>query len=102
MSSNGFLQEIELLSLPRCLSMCSDSRLRRFRLTVNAAGEWYLHDGADSLPVLLLPHRSYWTTRFAGISLQQLDCKPIVLWFKATEQPLGSWRRARVRIIHPL
>jgi len=102
MSSNGFLQEIELLSLPRCLSGHSDSRLRRFRLAVNAAGEWYLADGDDSLPVLLLPHRSYWSTRFAGLSLQQPDCKPIVLWFKSAEQQLGAWRRARVRINHPM
>jgi hypothetical protein len=72
----------------------------RVKLTVNASGEWSLQDGANIRPVLLLPHRSFWMTGFAGISLQQTDNRAMVLWFWRHEQKPGHWRRARVRFDH--
>ena len=100
MSSNGFLREIKLLSLPAVTDWRGGRFMCRFQLGVNANGDWSLWDEGCSRPVLLLPHRSFWAASFAALSLQQTDSKVVILWFWRTDQNSGVWRRARVRFAH--
>jgi hypothetical protein len=100
MSSNGFLREIKLLSLPAFNGWYTGRFLRRFQLSVNSNGAWSLWDEASSRPVLLLRHRSLWVTSFAAISLQQADSSVVVLYFWRKDQKPWVWRRARVHFAH--
>jgi hypothetical protein len=96
MSSNCFLLEIKLLSLPAY----NGRSLRRSKLSVDANGQWSVWGEAAFQPVLLLPHRSFWTRSFAALSLQYADSKVVVLCFWRKDQLPDVWRRARVRFTH--
>jgi hypothetical protein len=98
---NGFLRETELISLPTYTSNAIGRVFQRHRLALGPKGFRLLGSGNSRLRVLWLPHRSYWTTRFAAISLRQADSKLRVLWFLRCEQVPDAWRRASVFLEHP-
>jgi hypothetical protein len=102
---NGFLRETELISLQAYTSDATGGVFRRYRLALGPQGFCLLGNRNSRLCMVWLPHRSYWTTRIAAISLRQTiahsNAKLRVLWFLRGEQAPDGWRRASVLLGHP-
>jgi hypothetical protein len=102
MSSNGFLTTIELLSCPRLCVVAGRVTLRRQQLQICSDGRFLLLKEHAAAPMVLLQHKSVWTTSFAAISLQTDIKQSLRLLFLRSEQGSDAWRRARVRLNIPI
>lgn len=104
MSSNGFLSKTRLKSLPAL--RISRGRIERFQpcLVLTADRSWYLESSEGRAAVVLLRHKSFWWSGFAGITLQTGDNKCRILWFirrRADGSDAVNWRRMRVHFRFP-
>ena len=99
MSSNGFLTELRLESLPVLRFSGGRIKLCRACLIMSSGRSWYVESSDGRAAVLLLRHKSFWWSGFAGITLQTGDSKRRVLWFfrrRGDGRCAAAWRRMRV------
>ena len=96
MSSNAFLQEIELLGR-RPYRRGGDA----FRVLLAADGRWWLGVGQERVSMLLLPGRSYRASWLAILALQADAERPRFFWCWRRDQQPQLWRRFRVRSLLP-
>ena len=96
MSSNGFLQETELLSLPYPAAGLTRT-WQRYQLRTDVSGRLLLQAVGGGSGVLLLLNHSFWACSVAAISFRKPGGKLQTLLFLRYEQRPDCWRRARVR-----
>ena len=104
MSSNGFLTELRLESLPQLRFAHGRIQHRRASLVLTPSRSWHLESSGGRAAVLLLRHKSFGWSGLAGITLQTGDSKRRVLWFfrrRGDVRRIAIWRRMRVHFRFP-
>jgi hypothetical protein len=95
MSSNGFLSAPELSFRLFGWRANAKSCESAVRMGITAAGTWYVRVPEGVQAVVLLRYSSFWTGRFAVVTLRYPDGKRSRVWARRTAADEQNWRRLR-------